>query len=107
MPNDQLVRPSLGLVNWLRSLWKLSKCNKQGFSVFSTMLEHSRIVSRGGGGGRGSSISDQSGTCVPLGSPFSAKTFRAVFKITVKIQNKHLKTYDFPEQVKFIVKALV
>ena len=28
---------------------------------------------RVGGGGGGTSISDQSGTCLPLGSPFTAK----------------------------------
>ena len=50
------------------------------------------------------SILDQWRTCLPLGSPFSAKQG---LKFWENSRTYISKAYDFPEQVKFIIKALI
>ena len=63
----------------------------------------------GGGGGRsgGTSISDQSRTCLHLGSPFQQKFQNRVYNLGQNAKPGISKASHFPERVKFILKALL
>ena len=55
----------------------------------------------------GTFISVLSGTCLPLGSPFSAKIPEQGINLGKNSRTGISKAYDFPEQVKFILKGLL